>query len=111
MAFQRLLAQSVVNDLEVAERWYSALFDGAPQARPMDGLIEWHLGPTFGVQVWLDPTRAGRSSMVIDESDLDALAARLNAAGLDHDGPRPVTASRVLVLSDPDGNQIVITGT
>ena len=49
--------------------------------------------------------------MVIDEFDLDALAARLNAAGLDHDGPRPVTASRVLVLSDPDGNQVVITGT
>jgi hypothetical protein len=68
------------------------------------------LTTSFGVQVWLDPTRAGRSSMVIDESNLDALAARLNAAGLDHDGPRP-TASRVLVLSDSDGNQVVITGT
>ena len=76
MAFRRLLAQSVVTDLEVAERWYAALFDSTPQARPMDGLIEWHLGQSFGVQVWLDPTRAGRSSMVIDESDLDALAVQ-----------------------------------
>jgi hypothetical protein len=41
---------------------------------------------------------------------LDALAARLGASGLDHDGPQQVTASRVLVLADPDGNQVVVTG-
>jgi hypothetical protein len=110
MAFRRLLAQAIVTDLEVAERWYAALFDGTPQARPMDGLLEWHLGDSFGVQVWLDPARAGRSAMVIEESDLDALAARLGASGLDHDGPQQVTASRVLVLADPDGNQVVVTG-
>lgn len=111
MALRRLLAQSVVTDLQRAERWYAALFDGPPQARPMDGLLEWHLGDSFGVQVWLDPARAGRSAMVLEESDLDALAARLDDAGLDHDGPQPVTASRVLVLTDPDGNQVVVTGT
>jgi hypothetical protein len=111
MALRRLLAQSVVTDLQRAERWYATLFDGPPQARPMDGLLEWHLGDSFGVQVWLDPARAGRSAKVLEESDLDALAARLQAAGLDHDGPQPVTASRVLVLTDPDGNQVVVTGT
>jgi hypothetical protein len=110
MAFQRLLAQVIVTDLEVAERWYTALFDCAPQARPMDGLLEWHLGGSFGVQVWLDPARAGRSALVMDESDLDALAARLAEAGLDHEGPQPVTASRVLILTDPDGNQVMVTG-
>jgi catechol 2,3-dioxygenase-like lactoylglutathione lyase family enzyme len=111
MAFRHLLAQAVVTDLAAAERWYTALFDSAPQARPMDGLLEWHLGDSFGVQVWLDPARAGRSALVLDESDLDALAVRLSAAGLHHDGPQPVTASRVLVLADPDGNQVVVTGT
>ena len=107
---QRLLAQAVVTDLDIAERWYAALFDSPPQARPMDGLLEWHLGDSFGVQVWLDPARAGSSAMVIDESDLDALAARLSVAGVHHDGPQPVTASRVLILDDPDGNHVVITG-
>lgn len=77
----------------------------------MDGLLEWHLGGSFGVQVWVDQARAGRSTMVVDESDLDALAARLRAAGLDHGGPQPVTASRVLTLTDPDGNQVIVTGT
>lgn len=111
MTFHHLLAQSVVVDLEVAERWYTALIDGPPDARPMEGLLEWHLTDTFGVQVWLDPARAGRSSLVLAESDLDAVAARLSGAGLSHEGPQPATSSRVLTLTDPDGNQAVITGT
>jgi catechol 2,3-dioxygenase-like lactoylglutathione lyase family enzyme len=110
MAFQRLLAQAVVADLEVAEQWYTTLLGGRPQARPMDGLLEWHLADSFGVQVWLDPARAGKSAMVIDESDLDALAARLAADGLDHGGPQSGGGARVLILSDPDGNQVVISG-
>ena len=76
----------------------------------MDGLLEWHLADSFGVQVWLDPARAGRSAMVIEESGLEALATRLSAAGLDHDGPQPGGGARVLVVTDPDGNQIVFTG-
>jgi hypothetical protein len=48
--------------------------------------------------------------MVIDESDLDALAARLAADGLDHGGPQSGGGARVLILSDPDGNQVVISG-
>ncbi|HEX8509587.1 MAG TPA: VOC family protein [Propionibacteriaceae bacterium] len=110
MTFRRLLAQSIVSDSEVAERWYTALFEGSPQARPMDGLLEWHLSDSFGVQVWRDPERAGHSAMVLNESDLDALAARLTASGNEHDGPQRATSSRLLVLSDPDGNQVVITG-
>jgi catechol 2,3-dioxygenase-like lactoylglutathione lyase family enzyme len=111
MAFRRLLAQAVVTDLAVAEQWYAHLFDGPPQARPMQGLLEWHLADTFGVQVWLDPDRAGTSAVVVEDTDLDATAARLRAAGVQHDGPQPGGGARVLVLTDPDGNQVVLTGT
>ncbi|CAA9444404.1 MAG: hypothetical protein AVDCRST_MAG66-4293 [uncultured Pseudonocardia sp.] len=110
MAVQRVLAQSTVSDLEVAERWYTTLFERQPDARPMPGLLEWHLGETFGVQVWAEPDRAGRSSVVLDESDLDALAARLTRSGLHHAGPQQATSSRILLLQDPDGNRIVCTG-
>ena len=98
MTFQSVHAQATVGDLTAAERWYSALFGRAPDARPMDGLIEWHLGETFGVQVWSEPERAGRSSMVLGESDLDRLADRLTGAGIDnpYPGPQHVTASRIL---------------
>lgn len=111
MTFQRLLAQAVVTDLAVAARWYAALLGGSPHARPMGGLLEWHLGDTFGVQVWLDPARAGRSAMVIEVSDLDEYATALIDAGIGHDGAQPGGGARVLILSDPDGNQVVITGT
>jgi hypothetical protein len=110
MTFQRLLAQAVVTDLAVAERWYAVVFDGPPHDRPMDGLLEWHLGASFGVQVWLDPERAGRSAMVVEESDLDTLTDRLSAAAVEHDGPQPGGGARVLILTDPDGNQVVFTG-
>ncbi len=104
------MAQAVVTDLEGAERWFATVLGGAPHARPMDGLLEWHLADTFGVQVWRDPVRAGRSAMVIDESELDALATRLADAGIEHAGPQPGGGARVLVLTDPDGNQVVVLG-
>jgi catechol 2,3-dioxygenase-like lactoylglutathione lyase family enzyme len=110
MTITRLLAQMTVSDLDRAVDWYARLFGRGPDARPMDGLVEWHLGDAFGIQVWLDPDRAGRSAMVLDESDLDGRAATLDAAGLPYEGPQEVTASRLVQLADPDGNQIVITG-
>ncbi|GAA4605587.1 putative enzyme related to lactoylglutathione lyase [Actinoplanes octamycinicus] len=110
MAATRLLAQMTVVDLESAMRWYTKLFGRGVDARPMEGLVEWHLAPTFGVQVWADAERAGRSTMVLDESDLDGLADRLTRDGIDHAGIREVTASRVLTVTDPDGNDIIFTG-
>lgn len=110
MTIHHVLAQATVSDLDTAERWYSVLFERQPDARPMAGLIEWHMGDAFGVQVWVEPERAGRSSMVLGESDLDGLAARLTDAGIDHPGPQQVTASRILSLEDPAGNRVVVTG-
>ena len=110
MTITRVLAQSTVSDLAAAEDWYTQLFGRSPDARPMPGLLEWHLADTFGVQVWAEPDRAGHSSMVLDESDLDSLAARLADAGMVHDGPQDATSSRILSLVDPDGNRVVLTG-
>lgn len=76
----------------------------------MPGLLEWHLGDTFGVQVWLETDRAGRSTVVLGESDLDQAAARLKAVGIDHDAPVPGGGARILQLVDSDGNRIVFTG-
>lgn len=106
----RLLAGCTVTDSDRAEAWYTRLFDRAPDARPMDGLIEWHLGDTFGVQVWRNPDRAGSSSLVLGETDLDAAAAHLTVAGIDHDGPQPGGGARLVQIHDPDGNIIVFAG-
>lgn len=57
MSITRALAQATGTELERAENWYAMLFDRPPDARPMDGLIEWHLGDSFGVQVRVDGNR------------------------------------------------------
>lgn len=108
---RRLLATCTVTDLNHAEQWYTHLLDRRPDARPMPGLIEWHLHDTFGVQVWSEPDRAGQSSVVLEETDLDAAAAHATRVGIHHDGPQPGGGGRILQLTDPDGNQVVITGT
>lgn len=77
----------------------------------MPGLIEWHLGDTFGVQVWSEPDRAGRSSMVLEETNLDDAAARLLEQGIRNDGPQPGDGARVVQIIDPDGNRVVLVGT
>jgi hypothetical protein len=110
MTISGVLAQATVTDLASAEQWYTTLFGRGPDANPMEGLLEWHLGEGYGVQVWAEPDRAGRSSLVLQEDDLDALAQRLTDAGVAHDGVTDVSASRALMLTDGDGNRVVLTG-
>lgn len=109
MTITALLAQMTVSDLPAAEQWYGRLFGAGPDARPMDGLLEWHLTPAFGVQVYAEPARAGQSSMVLSVDDVTAEASRLIAAGVTHDGPQDATTVRILPLTDADGNRIVFT--
>lgn len=109
MTITGLLAQMTVSDLAVAEAWYRRLFGAEPDARPMEGLLEWQLRNTFGVQVFAEPDRAGQSAMVLEVDDVTVTAAELTAAGIDHDGPQDATTVRILPLVDPDGNRIVFT--
>ena len=110
MAVTGVLANLAVEDLAEAERWYALLLGGPPDARPMDGLLEWRPVAGGGVQVWREPARAGGSACVLDVDDLDDVAARLAAADVAHEGPQPGGGARLLVLADPDGNRVVLTG-
>lgn len=105
-----VLAQLTVADLARAEEWYIRLLGRQPDTRPMPGLLQWQLGDSYGVQVWSEPERAGRSAVVLEETDLDETAVRLTAAGIDHDGPQPGGGARILQLADPNGNRVVLTG-
>ena len=108
--FTGLMASITVMDQDQAHDWYSKVFERDPDASPMPGLLEWHFGSEFGVQVWAEPQRAGYSTAVIGESDIGALAERLTAAGVDHGGPEPGGGQRILQIADPDGNRIVFSG-
>jgi len=110
MEIRNVLAQATVRDQDAAERWYSMVFGRKPDARPMDGLLEWHFGDAMGVQVCAEPDRAGRSCFVITVNDLDAVADQLGAAGIADATPAEATSSRILPIEDPDGNRIVFAG-
>lgn len=110
MTVTGVLAQATVGDLGEAEDWYQRLFGRPADSRPMDGLIEWHLGDGFGVQVWSESDRAGRSTVILQVDDLDGFAGRVKDLGLTDGVPQEATTSRVLPMEDPDGNRVVITG-
>jgi predicted enzyme related to lactoylglutathione lyase len=107
---RRVLAQCTVTDLDRAEGWYAGLVGRGPDARPMDGLLEWHFGDSCGLQVWSEPDRAGRSTVVLEETDLDGATARATEAGISHPGIEPGGGARLLQLLDPDGNRVVLAG-
>lgn len=110
MTYTSVLAQSTVSDLGAAERWYSTLMGRAPDRRPMDGLLEWHIPDGGGLQVWAEPERAGRSTVLLTTDDLDATAVRLTEAGLAGAGVEAGGGARLLRLTDEDGNRVVVLG-
>jgi predicted enzyme related to lactoylglutathione lyase len=61
--------------------------------------------------VWVEPERAGRGTVVLaTDDDLDSTAARLAASGLTTGAPGAGGGARVLQLTDPDGNRVVVVG-
>lgn len=109
LMFSGMLGHCTVADLDRAELWYAKLFGRGPDRRPMEGLLEWHLAPGYGVQVWCEPERAGRSTLVLEVFDLQAQAERLAALGLDNGGPQPGGGAQIVQLQDPDGNRVVLS--
>ncbi len=107
MTFSFVIAQATVSDVAVAEPWWTALLGRGPDARPMDGLLEWRLDGA-GLQVWQEPERAGRSTVVLGVDDLDAELARVSAAGLLVPLGQAGGGGRTAELRDPDGNRAVL---
>lgn len=108
--YSRLLANIAVSDQDRAEDWYGRLLGREVDARPMPGLLEWHLADAFALQTWVDPQRAGFSTVVLEVSDLDAEVRRLGSVGIAHGGTQPGGGARILQITDPDGNSIVLSG-
>lgn len=91
--------------------WYEALFEAPPTRRPMDGLAEWHITDSAEVQLYQSPEKAGKSTLTIRVTALDAEHERLSARGL---APQPIESATnffLMRLSDPDGNLVVLVST
>lgn len=106
----RMLAQCTVTDLNRAEAWYGKLFEREPDAVRWTGLIEWHFGRHMGLQIWYEPDRAGRSTVVLDVPGFGDEIRRLKQLDVAKEDHVSTARFRVVTLHDPDDNRVVLTG-
>ena len=93
-------------DLDASVSWFRRLFGRDADAAPMAGLVEWYHGEGAGLQIHLDPGKAGSGTLTLIVDDLRAAKTRLGdlAPGEIESGD----ATSVLRLYDPDGNLVVL---
>ena len=110
MPVNRVLAGVAVDDVEAARPWYERLFGRPPDARPMDGLAEWHVESGGVVQLVSNAERAGRSMLTLDFEDLGPERAAIAARGLEIGPLDDTTSDKVLIAQarDPEGNAITL---
>jgi predicted enzyme related to lactoylglutathione lyase len=105
-----VLTTLTVSDFDAAVAWYEQLFGRPADRRPMDGLAEWQLSPTGGVQVYRGAEEAGASAVVISVDDIDAHTAELARRGFQLETfDTPSGLFRLATIEDPAGNAITFS--
>lgn len=96
-------------DLAVARSWWTQLLGREPDAVPMPSDIEWHFA-AGGIQLVDDSRNAGHSSVTLAVDDVDAELRAIAERGLDVPEAQTVPSGqfRIAMLSDPDGNTVVL---
>ncbi|MGW0790355.1 VOC family protein [Streptomyces sp. NPDC002911] len=109
MPFTHVLAVAPVMAIDPAVEWYERLLGRPADARPMDGLADWHISPYAWLQVFESPEQVGGTlvNLVVDDLDeaLSDLADRGIEAGETQPGSRGV---RFAAVHDPDGNRVTL---
>jgi catechol-2,3-dioxygenase len=110
MPVNRVLAALAVADVDSALRWYERLLGRPADARPMDGLAEWHFPQSGVIQLVEDAERAGRSLVTLDVNDLGRELVTLRERGIDLGAMDDTTSDKVLfaTVTDPEGNAITL---
>lgn len=101
-----LLAQVSCSDLGKSIDWFEKLLGRTFDARPMDGLAEWHHG-AGGLQLHQNAASAGYSTVTLIVADLGEVRRRLVAAGLSVGEVEAGDHVDIVLLRDPDDNLIV----
>ena len=105
MTIIQLSAEVMVSDHEAAVVWYTRVLGRGPDRRPMDGLAEWQLTDTGSLQVFAEPSKAGKSGVTIEVDDLDAHVDGLD--GIVVEQQSTARGQRLAILNDSDGNLVV----
>jgi catechol 2,3-dioxygenase-like lactoylglutathione lyase family enzyme len=106
MPIQRIFAHLSCADLQKSTPWFETLFGRKPDATPMELLAEWHHGREAGFQLLQNPPHAGKGTLTLIVSGLDAERSRLSAYS-----PTDIERgnfANLVRLRDPDGNLVVL---
>lgn len=105
-----LFAAVHVTDLARAEAFYTTVIGRPPDHKPMPFLTQWvGLGGAAGVQLFLEPAKAGQGLMTLVTPDVDAAGKLLAQAGLRLGEIQRGPFGAVAQIDDPDGNRVFFT--
>jgi predicted enzyme related to lactoylglutathione lyase len=106
VTIRNVLAELGVADFDAALAWYARLFGRPPDRRPMDGLAEWQLTETGGVQLFHAPDNTGSALITLSVDDLERHHADLAARDLPVGAITTGDRARFATIPDPEGNTI-----
>jgi hypothetical protein len=106
MPIQKIFAHLSCADLRKSTPWFETIFGRKPDATPMQHLAEWHHGREAGFQLFENPEQAGKATLTLIVSGLDAERRRVAALA-----PGEIEHANyvdIIRLRDPDGNLVVL---
>ncbi|GGY02963.1 VOC family protein [Massilia dura] len=107
MTIENALASVAVKDVDKSAAWYAELL-GSRGHRPMPEVEEWTFPRGGGLQVYQGAEHAGNCSFMLAVSDIEAVARKLAAMGVQPGNRTSNERVKTLMVQDPDGNSIAI---
>ena len=105
-----VMAEVAVSDHAAGVEWYSAMLGRPPDRRPMDGLAEWQLNPSGGLQVFEKLEGAGSCLATLVVDTVAPVVEHLTSVGIEAEVQTVSSGFAVASVSDPDGNTITFAG-
>jgi len=103
---QGIYASAVVTDFQAGLAWYTRFMGRPADDHPLPDMAQWRNMGGAGLQIWHDPTRAGRAIITVVVPSLTIEKTRLEAAGLTLTNEAVGGFGGVAQLLDPEGNRI-----
>jgi hypothetical protein len=108
MTLKAIYAHVSCSDLARSTTWFTSIFEREPDAKPMNGLAEWHHGETAGLQLFENTANSGKSTLTLIVADIRGEHARLAKAGLRPGEIETADYTTIFRLRDPDNNLVVL---
>lgn len=106
MSLRKIYAHLACRSLSVSRPWFEHVLGRAPDAAPMNGLLEWHHGEGAGFQLFENPAHAGAGTLTLIVEGLPEERARLVRLA-----PEEIERADyvdLIRLRDPDENLVVL---